>query len=140
MRRNTTIAGLLIAAGALTACGGQSVQTPEALSPATVTVQAASAPQVVTQTVEAAPTTTEDPVTTEDDTVDDSVKLPNLVGETLDVAEDDLDSMGVAYHEVGGGTFGIVVRSNWTVCATKPKAGKKVDFLSNVSLIVKRAC
>jgi hypothetical protein len=62
-------------------------------------------------------------------------KVPDLVGERLDVAEDELDELGISYEEVGGGTFGIVVRSNWEVCETRPKAGATAN---RVKLIVDR--
>ena len=41
----------------------------------------------------------------------------------LDDAEDQLDQAGISYHEVGGGTFGIVVKSNWGVCKTHNDGG-----------------
>lgn len=62
-------------------------------------------------------------------------KIPDLVGERLDVAEDRLDGLGITYDEIGGGTFGIVVRSNWEVCETNPKAGSHAN---SVKLIVDR--
>jgi hypothetical protein len=61
-----------------------------------------------------------------------------VVGEKLDVAESDLDSAGLHYKEVGGGAFGIVVKSNWTVCQTKPAAGQTAN--GPVALIVNRSC
>jgi PASTA domain-containing protein len=64
-----------------------------------------------------------------------SEKVPDLVGERLDVAEDELDSLGIDYKEIGGGTFGIVVRSNWEVCETRPEAGARA---TTVRLIVER--
>lgn len=141
MFRTKTIAALLIAATAA-GCGGTKVVTP----PQTVTVQSVEA-QTVTEQAPAtttqplatpAATTTEETVTEEP--VEESVKMPNLKGETLDVAEDELDSMGVTYHEVGGGAFGILVKSNWTVCQTRPKTGKKITLATDVSLVVKREC
>jgi len=60
----------------------------------------------------------------------------DLVGQKLDAAEDELDSDGISYKEVGGGTFGIVVRSNWEVCETRPGGGDAVD--GSVHLIVDR--
>jgi hypothetical protein len=64
-----------------------------------------------------------------------AAKVPDLVGERLDVAEDELDSLGIFYREIGGGTFGIVVRSNWEVCETRPSEGERA---STVRLIVER--
>lgn len=62
--------------------------------------------------------------------------VPDEVGERLDVAEDDLDERGIRFKEVGGGSFGIVVRSNWEVCETRPAAGQPVG--GAVKLIVDR--
>ena len=54
----------------------------------------------------------------------ESKPLPDLVGMNLRAAEDDLDSRGLDHDAVGGGSFGIVVRSNWQVCRQEPVAGK----------------
>jgi len=67
-----------------------------------------------------------------------SQTLPDLVGQRLDVAELHLDERHIRYREVGGGAFGIVVRSNWTVCDTEPAAGATNP--GRVSLIVARSC
>jgi hypothetical protein len=45
------------------------------------------------------------------------------VGQRLDVAEDQLDNAGVTYHTIGGGMFGIVVKSDWGVCSTQDDGG-----------------
>src|SRR3954454_8148576 len=66
-----------------------------------------------------------------------SATVPNVVGQRLDVAESDLDDEGVKYEEIGGGTFGIIAKSNWTVCSTQPDAGSTA---SKVKLIVDREC
>jgi len=68
------------------------------------------------------------------------VKVPNEVGERLDVAEDDLSSKGLTFQEIGGGVVGIVVKSNWTVCQTKPAAGSTVSSGASVKLVVDRSC
>lgn len=67
-----------------------------------------------------------------------SAKVPSVVGERLDVAEMDVQAAGLTFTEVGGGAFGIVVKSNWTVCSTKPAAGKKAT--GPIALIVDRKC
>ena len=67
------------------------------------------------------------------------VAVPNLVGERLDVAEDDLRSRGLTYTEIGG-TFGVISPSNWTVCETRPAPGTQVKKRSRVKLIVDRVC
>lgn len=66
-----------------------------------------------------------------------SAAVPNVVGERLDVAEGQVKDAGLQYAEVGGGTFGIVVKSNWTVCSTDPASGSTA---SKVRLIVDRTC
>jgi hypothetical protein len=66
--------------------------------------------------------------------------VPNESGERLDVAENDLRSHGLRYREVGGGTFGIVVKSNWMVCETHRAAGAPVSKHARVELIVDREC
>jgi hypothetical protein len=58
----------------------------------------------------------------------------DLIGERLDVAESELDGQGISYTEIGGGAFGIVVKSNWIVCQTKPVRGQRVS--GSVDLIV----
>jgi hypothetical protein len=63
--------------------------------------------------------------------------IPDLVGMNLQQAEDKLDSRGLGYDAVGGGTFGIVVRSNWEVCRQVPSAGKTAKA---VTLYVARGC
>lgn len=61
--------------------------------------------------------------------------LPEVIGERLDVAESNLDHLGIAYEEIGGGTFGVVVASNWTVCDQRPGPGEEAD---SVELIIAR--
>ena len=67
-----------------------------------------------------------------------SVQVPDLVGERLDVAEEKLKQVGLKYKEIGGGTFGIVVKSNWEVCETDPGSGDAVGQGDRVNLIVDR--
>jgi PASTA domain len=63
--------------------------------------------------------------------------VPDVTGERLDVAEDTLDALGLRYETAGGGDFGIVVRSNWVVCAQSPPP----DWVaSRVLLTVTRSC
>jgi hypothetical protein len=121
--------GLVALAGMVGACGGATGEVG-ASAPATVTVAATvTAPAVTAPAVTA-------PAPAPADSA--SATMPDYVGQTLDVAEDELDSMGVTYHEVGGGAFGIVVKSNWEVCSTRPKSGKSIDVASDVALIVQR--
>jgi serine/threonine-protein kinase len=65
--------------------------------------------------------------------------VPDLTGARLDRAEELLDQRGIDHDTDGGGTFGIVVPENWTVCGTDPPAGEPTDGRS-VTLIVDRSC
>jgi hypothetical protein len=69
-----------------------------------------------------------------------TVSMPDEVGQRLDVAKDDIRGSGLRVRVLGGGTFGIVVESNWTVCETRPGAGAQVAKHSRVTLIVDREC
>ena len=62
--------------------------------------------------------------------------MPKLKGERLDVAEDLLNEKGLKHKEIGGGSFGVVDRSAWEVCETRPGAGKRTK--TTVRLIVDR--
>lgn len=67
--------------------------------------------------------------------------MADVSGSRLDVAKSDLKAIGVdedSVEVVGGGSFGIVVESNWTVCEQTPSAGKKLD--GSVRLVVDRSC
>jgi hypothetical protein len=50
----------------------------------------------------------------------------NLVGRPLNAAETELDRKGIGFATVGGGLFGIVVKSDWGVCDTIPHGGAAV--------------
>jgi hypothetical protein len=64
--------------------------------------------------------------------------VPDVVGERLDVAKSHVKDAGYDTEEIGGGTFGIVVESNWTVCETDPPAGQ--TGADKVKLVVDRSC
>ena len=64
-------------------------------------------------------------------------RVPDVRGQRLDVAEARLDARGLQWEEIGGGVFGVVVRSNWYVDDQIPKPGKKA---TTVRLIVERNC
>jgi len=63
--------------------------------------------------------------------------VPDVTGEQLGSAEDTLDAAGLRYRTVGGGTFGIVVRSRWTVCRQSPAPKARAK---SVTLFVARSC
>jgi beta-lactam-binding protein with PASTA domain len=67
----------------------------------------------------------------------ESHPAPDLVGQRLDVAQEHLDDLGLGYETIGGGAFGIVVSSNWTVCEQEPAPGRRT---SRVQLVVDRWC
>lgn len=66
--------------------------------------------------------------------------MPRLEGKRLDVAYSELDAAGVNRADVeivGGGTFGVVDESNWSVCRQSPSAGAQLD---RVRLVIDRSC
>jgi hypothetical protein len=67
-----------------------------------------------------------------------STTVPALSGKRLDVAEMMLGQRGLRWREVGGGMFGILVKSNWVVCMTMPGRGARVGSYARVSLVVDR--
>jgi hypothetical protein len=68
------------------------------------------------------------------------VAVPALTGGRLDHAETALDRLGIPYRTSGGGLFGIISSSNWTVCATSPSAGAELPPASEVTVFVEHAC
>lgn len=69
-----------------------------------------------------------------------SISVPKLHCRRLDVAEDIVRSKGLRVVERGGGTFGIVVKSNWVVSRQRPAAGTKVAHGAKVYLYAARGC
>lgn len=66
--------------------------------------------------------------------------MPEAVGKQLDVAKSDIKRAGFAgeVEVLGGGIFGIVEESNWTVCEQLPSAGTVVTEAPR--LTVDRSC
>ena len=64
-------------------------------------------------------------------------RVPDVEGDRLDVAQEQLDDAGLGYEVIGGGTLGVVVRSNWRVCDQDPAPGKRAK---SVELRVARSC
>jgi beta-lactam-binding protein with PASTA domain len=64
--------------------------------------------------------------------------VPDVSGDRLDVAKTKMDDAGYKTEEVGGGAFGVVVESNWTVCETDPPAGTSAE--GKVRLVIDRSC
>lgn len=66
------------------------------------------------------------------------VTVPSLVGQPLDVAQQRLDQLGLKSSEEGGGIFGVLLPSDWDVCATSPPADSTVRPGSTVQLLIDR--
>lgn len=68
------------------------------------------------------------------------VVMPDVRGKKLDVAERDIKDAGIdAKVSVdGGGLFGVIVKSNWTVCRQSPAAGRSATGAPR--LTVARSC
>jgi serine/threonine protein kinase len=66
------------------------------------------------------------------------ITVPSLVGQPLDVAQQRLDDLGLDSTEEGGGIFGVLIPSDWEVCATSPPADTTVRPGSTVRLLVDR--
>lgn len=49
-----------------------------------------------------------------------------LTNRPLNVVENRLDALGIGFKTVGGGIFGIIVKSDWGVCAVEPGAGNPI--------------
>ena len=66
--------------------------------------------------------------------------MPEVKGDRLDVALDNITRAGIDAEVkiLGGGTFGVVKKSNWTVCDQLPAAGRVVDGAPR--LTVERSC
>ena len=127
-------AAVVVASGAA-GCGSSGgtttvIEKQATVAPSTVTVKE-DAPVDTTQE------TSRQPAAKPRSTSNTPHGVPKLVGDRLDVAEDKLGQVGLAYKEVGGGTFGIIVKSNWIVCETDPAAG---GHAQRVRLIVDREC
>jgi len=68
--------------------------------------------------------------------------MPDVTGQKLDVAYDKIKNAGFKDKDKvkieGGGTFGVVVESNWTVCEQSPAAGETVSAAP--TLTIDRSC
>src|SRR6266540_3403324 len=63
--------------------------------------------------------------------------VPDVAGQRLDLAKNELDELGVGYEVIGGGAFGVVVYSRWRVCEQDPPGGRRAK---SVRLVVARSC
>lgn len=69
-----------------------------------------------------------------------NIVMPNVTGAQLDVALSDISRAGFDGDPevLGGGTFGVVNESNWTVCDQLPAAGEAIT--ATPRLTVDRSC
>jgi hypothetical protein len=63
--------------------------------------------------------------------------VPDVTGESLEDAKEELAAAGIAYDVDGGGTFGVVVDHFWRVCEQTPRGGERGR---RVDLYVEREC
>ena len=70
------------------------------------------------------------------------VMMPDVTGNKLDVAYDKIENAGFKDKDKvkieGGGTFGVVMEGNWTVCEQSPAAGETVSGAP--ALTIERSC
>jgi len=64
--------------------------------------------------------------------------VPDLVGQRLDVAKDRIKRAGFDADVQGGGTFGIIVDSNWQVVDQDPGPGVQLEQGSTVHIRVEK--
>ena len=64
--------------------------------------------------------------------------VPDLVGQRLDVAKDRISRAGFDADVKGGGTFGIIVDSNWQVVEQDPGPGVQLEQGSTVHIRVEK--
>jgi predicted Ser/Thr protein kinase len=68
------------------------------------------------------------------------VTMPHIEGARLDRAEGYLDSLGLDYDVSGGGVLGVIIDSNYTVCATAPGAGSAIQPGSHARVFAEHSC
>jgi hypothetical protein len=65
--------------------------------------------------------------------------VPDVVGESLDQAQDDLDQAGFDTQVEGGGVLGVIIAANWIVIGQDPPAGHQLEPGGTVVLEIQRA-
>lgn len=75
-----------------------------------------------------------------DEAAPHALKMPDVVNKQLDIALSDIELAGIEDEPeiLGGGTFGVIDESNWTVCDQSPAAGEDVTAVPE--LTVDRSC
>ena len=132
MRHRTAIlaAVTLACLGAVSGCGSTPAPPAVVTITQTVTTQAPLEPSPSETSVEtpAEPSTTSPP---------EVFKMPNLVGENLQLAQDKLQALGsylVDQQDAAGLNRVQAIDSNWKVCSQKPAPGKTVSVDTMVVL------
>jgi beta-lactam-binding protein with PASTA domain len=64
--------------------------------------------------------------------------VPNVTGLSLPAAEARVRRAGLRPKDVGGGIFGIIIKSDWDVCGQSPGPGSHVGSGHTVKLFVSR--
>jgi hypothetical protein len=139
--------------GVLGASSDRSAKTAKTATPARATLPATTLPATTTTervvtTAVTTPATPPPPATTAPrstssttTTVPPSQRvMPAVRGERLDVAKAHLRDAGYPDADVevvGGGTFGALDQSAWTVCSTEPTPGSATP---EARLIIARSC
>ena len=70
----------------------------------------------------------------------DARRMPDVVGRPLDQARTAVVAAGGSVAVSGGGLFGIIDESAWTVCSTEPGSGSGLGSRQRVVLHVDRSC
>ena len=65
-----------------------------------------------------------------------AVTVPDVIGENLDSAEEELDAAGIGYS-VDSGDDEVLVEHLWEVCYQDPRAGARARF---VTLTIEHSC
>jgi hypothetical protein len=66
------------------------------------------------------------------------IEIPDVTGDRLDLAEEELTGLGLDIDAEGGGVFGVLVPENWEVCATSPVGGEQTEPGATVRVAVER--
>ncbi len=122
--------GLFLGVG-IGAAGGSPEEAVPAAAPTVTQTQQSTVTATATATV--TPTPTEEPASAEQPSASatpEVFKMPNVVGENLQLAQDKLQKLGsyVLDQQDAAGLDRIqVVDANWQVCSQKPEPGKTVS-------------
>jgi len=132
MRHRTAVlaAGVIASVGAVSGCSSTPAPPAVVTVTQTVTTQASPAPSPSTTSVQ----TPVEPSTTPAPEV---FKMPNLVGENLQLAQDRLQALGsylVDQQDAAGLNRVQAIDSNWKVCSQKPAPRTKVPVDTMVIL------